>query len=404
MASALQRLVDGLGDRLRRSVAIDDRNIRLLAYNSHPGEVDAARVESIMRREVSKELVDNLHHLGVLDADDLFTVPVNPALGLTLERIGMPIRHDGGLLGFLWLLASDGPLDDDAATAVRQAAEQAAHILQRDHLLDELRQGRIREHLRDLLADDPRLHAGAAQRLIEEEIMVAGPVTALVVAVPHEDDQPLTEKDRLALAIGLDHACRRALPRGAIHLERADHGVVVVAHTGSAAGREIDDLAAAVQRHVSLAGGRAAGDCVVGIGESRRGLSEVRGSYLEALRATDVGRVIRVLGSIVRHDRLGVYGLLTELPADRLHRSLHAGLQRLMDYDGEGIVLTSTLEAFLDNAGDIKRTATRLNLHRASVHYRLRRIEEIAQVDLASGDDRLALHLGLKVAQLIELR
>ncbi|MEQ4726237.1 hypothetical protein [Nonomuraea sp. B19D2] len=40
----------------------------------------------------------------------------------------------------------------------------------------------------------------------------------------------------------------------------------------------------------------------------------------------------------------------------------------------------------------------------SSPYYRLRRIEEIAAVERSSGGDRLALHLGLKVARLIELR
>ncbi|MEV1179242.1 helix-turn-helix domain-containing protein [Nonomuraea sp. NPDC049784] len=62
------------------------------------------------------------------------------------------------------------------------------------------------------------------------------------------------------------------------------------------------------------------------------------------------------------------------------------------------------METFLDNTGDIKRTAASLCIHRASLHYRLRRIEKIAAVELSSGDDRLALHVGLKVARLMELR
>ncbi|WP_248963805.1 helix-turn-helix domain-containing protein [Sphaerisporangium perillae] len=62
------------------------------------------------------------------------------------------------------------------------------------------------------------------------------------------------------------------------------------------------------------------------------------------------------------------------------------------------------METFLDDTGDIKRTAASLRIHHASLHHRLCRIEEIAAVELSSGDDRLALHLGLKVARLIELR
>jgi sugar diacid utilization regulator len=402
MASELQTLVDNLGDRLHRSVALDDRRLRLLAYNSHPGEVDELRIHSIMQRQVPQDLVDYLHSLGGFDKEDLLVHPAKPELGLNIDRIVMPVRYDGTLLGFLWLLSSDGPLENDQTDVVRQAAERAGQLLQRDHLLDELRQARIREHMRDLLTSDQRSRAHAAQKLIEEDLILAGTVTTLVVSLPHEIDQPLGEKDRVALAIGLEQGCRRVQPRSAIHLERADHGVVVVAHAASAR-REIDDLAAAVHRQVCATSGRAPLECYVGIGESRARLSQAYDSYLEARRASDVAKVIHMLGPVVQHSRLGIYSLLAKMPTDRLRHAVHPGLRRLLEYDAGRGVMINTLEVFFENASDMKRTAEQLSIHRASLHYRLRRIHEITQLDLSTGDDRLALHLGLKVARLIKL-
>jgi DNA-binding PucR family transcriptional regulator len=42
-------------------------------------------------------------------------------------------------------------------------------------------------------------------------------------------------------------------------------------------------------------------------------------------------------------------------------------------------------------------------VHRTSLYYRLSRIELISGMDLASGGDRLSLHLGLKLARLLHL-
>ncbi|MFF9561317.1 PucR family transcriptional regulator, partial [Streptomyces albus] len=72
--------------------------------------------------------------------------------------------------------------------------------------------------------------------------------------------------------------------------------------------------------------------------------------------------------------------------------------------DSKSEALLATLESFLDNAGDVKRTSEALCVHRGSLYYRLRRIQEITRADLANGDDRLALHLSLKVARLLDLR
>jgi DNA-binding PucR family transcriptional regulator len=63
-----------------------------------------------------------------------------------------------------------------------------------------------------------------------------------------------------------------------------------------------------------------------------------------------------------------------------------------------------TLETYLELAGDARATAEALSLHRATLYYRLNRIEEITGARLKTGDDRLALHLGLRLARLSGLR
>jgi DNA-binding PucR family transcriptional regulator len=59
-------------------------------------------------------------------------------------------------------------------------------------------------------------------------------------------------------------------------------------------------------------------------------------------------------------------------------------------------MLLQTLETYLDLAGDVQRTAARLNLHRSSLYYRLDRIAGLLASDLSSGFVRLELHLALK--------
>ena len=74
------------------------------------------------------------------------------------------------------------------------------------------------------------------------------------------------------------------------------------------------------------------------------------------------------------------------------------GLRKLLDGGHEQLVLT--LETYLDHAGDVKSTAAELWLHRTSLYYRLRRIEEVAGVDLNRGEDRLLCHVALRLSRL----
>jgi sugar diacid utilization regulator len=66
-------------------------------------------------------------------------------------------------------------------------------------------------------------------------------------------------------------------------------------------------------------------------------------------------------------------------------------------------VFLQTLEVYLDRAGDAQATAAELSLARGSLYYRLNRIAAITGADLRSGDDRLMLHVGLKLARLAGL-
>ena len=58
---------------------------------------------------------------------------------------------------------------------------------------------------------------------------------------------------------------------------------------------------------------------------------------------------------------------------------------------------STTLEAYLDRAGDAQAAAAALFIHRTTLYHRLRRIERIAGVDLRDGDDRLLLHMALRL-------
>ena len=52
------------------------------------------------------------------------------------------------------------------------------------------------------------------------------------------------------------------------------------------------------------------------------------------------------------------------------------------------------------SADDPQRAAARLRVHRQTLYYRLSRVAELTGLDLADGDDRLLLHLGLRAARL----
>jgi sugar diacid utilization regulator len=136
------------------------------------------------------------------------------------------------------------------------------------------------------------------------------------------------------------------------------------------------------------------------VGETQTRLEDAVTSYEQARQALRVAEIIPTVRPVASWAELGIYRTLVRFPIEELTASaLHPGLPDLFADSGSE-PLVRTLESYFDNGFDAKRTAAGLGVHRASLYYRLRKIEEITRAHLNNGDDRLALHLGLKLARL----
>lgn len=398
MAAHIQELADELAARLDRSVAIDDARLRLLAHSSHRGAVDPVRAESIIRRTVPRELVDHVY-ASRDTRTGLYIVEPRTDLGLVDTRIGYPILHQGSLLGFVWLLSSEGRSDDEHLDPATQAAAEAAVLLQREHL----RAGSIRDREHELvdrlLGDDDSDRREAAAALHEEGLFPASSYSVLVAELDRPAGRP-SEQDRLALASGLAAVRSRRLPQDVLGVEQGDSVVLIITDPLGEDQRE-RLIALGAGLRTAVRAGSPAVECRVGISRSRRDLVDVDRGIAEARRAADVSRRLRTAEAVTAVESLGVYELLDQLPAEALRTMIHPGLQTLIEQRSRNDALIRTLEVFLDSAGDVKSASEQLFAHRTSLYYRLRRIEEISGLDLSDGDDRLTAHLGLRILRLL---
>ncbi len=100
---------------------------------------------------------------------------------------------------------------------------------------------------------------------------------------------------------------------------------------------------------------------------------------------------------LVRYRDVAIDHLVAAAVAqDRGEAFLHPAIRRLEALGRSGDELLATLEAFLDLGGSHASTAARLHIHRNTLKYRLRRIQEVAGVDLEAPQERLRLHLSFR--------
>ncbi|WP_433274113.1 PucR family transcriptional regulator [Actinosynnema sp. CS-041913] len=104
----MQELLDELSRVLGRGVSVDDVSGRVVAHSAQTDDVDPARVRAILTRRVPPEVAAWQDRHGVAGATGPVRVPANEELGFQ-ERVGFPLRHNGVLVGYLWVLGDVDP-------------------------------------------------------------------------------------------------------------------------------------------------------------------------------------------------------------------------------------------------------------------------------------------------------
>ncbi len=391
----LQRLVDVLAIEIGRPLTVDDRRFRVLAYSAHQKDADPVRLASIVQREPPSEVAAWLNTLDLRGSERYIRVGANKELGMA-GRVCIPLRFDGMLLGYVWLIDAPDPLAESELEAAVRSAEDLGVALYKAQHLEHTDRERERRLVEELLASPPERSREAAEELTQGGFLATARVYGIVLVRPHGmDRRPAPEVVSVRCVAAMEQLRRSLSPRHMLVTQRRDC-VIGVAAADRGAG--LEKAAAAVLRSTEESlEDWPEWSAMVAVGGLCDAVEELPRAYREAQHAAHLGKCVPGLESPVLWSRLGAYRTIAPLaanadPAD----PLPATLSRLLACHG-GRSLAETLECYLDRAGDARAAATAMFLHRSTLYQRLRRIEEIAGVDLGMGDDRLELHLGLRL-------
>ena len=141
---------------------------------------------------------------------------------------------------------------------------------------------------------------------------------------------------------------------------------------------------------------------MVGLSNAFTRMTETRRAYDQARLALRMGKLATPLfdqEGVYEYSDYAYFGLF-EIANRRtnLLSLCHPSLLRLQAYDERhGSELMETLYVFLQVTGTTKRAAEILNLHKNTLLYRINRIKELIDLDLASGEDQYILQTGFRV-------
>ena len=389
----IQALVDALADELGRPVGVDDRRLRAIAYSAHPDDVDAVRRRSILQREAPPEIRGWLRSFGIESATSYVRVPADERFGM-VPRVCFPIRFQDTLLAHLWLIEDTRPLDERSLERVGQYVDDLAEELWRARVAQTEARALEARVVRDLVQGT----AGDASARWRE----IGRATAsfysclLLLARPGPGQGLPAVEARLAAAVANSG---RAVAQAAVaHVVYEDRAILVLAHDDQQLPARL--ASALHSAAVGLFADSPSARIVVGVGDARTVMDALPASLNEAEHAGRLALSLESMPLVAVWRKLGAYRMIAALLGDAAPAEhLPPTLKRLLA-DSDARTLVPTLESYLEHAGDARATADALFLHRSSLYSRLHRIEEIAGVDLRSGDDRLDLHIGIRLWRL----
>ncbi|MFD7613839.1 PucR family transcriptional regulator [Streptomyces sp. NPDC059828] len=391
MKGDYQELVDEISALLGVPATLENRDFGLIAFGAHDSEDDSAmdpvRTRSILTRKSTPAVRSWFEGFGIARATGPVRIPAAPEAGVFRDRLCLPVRHRGVVLGYVWLLdAEPGPAQDRLAAAM-EVTERIGVLL-----ADEERAGSdLSRELRAALTADRDWQYDLALATLRTALGpdAEGLHTVVCVAPWTTPDAPSVRTIPGASALCL-MPWPWTSPRGGGQPDDSPAGQV---RTPQALAALLRLRSPDAPGPAHSAAGRLGGSA--GVALPRRGLGELRLSWREACSAARAAHAQPRLGPVADWSAIGPYRLLTALP--RTDAPDPAASPLLMPAHAE---LVRTAEVFLDCAGQAGRAASELGIHRQTLYYRLSRVEQLTGLDLDEGEDRLLLHMALKSARL----
>jgi sugar diacid utilization regulator len=344
---------------LDASVALIDRSSAVLAVAGASsdqekkliaGRGDVTRVEL----RVADRVVGELRYRGAGPADPAIARMVTTRVALELERARSPEWESEEVAG-AFVSAVLAREVTDRGDIVARAAEMGADLERGAGVLivraapRAAQTGEWRARVMTLALRALRsLAAGALASAQEDEV-----AAEIAVIVPAEDDGRL-------------------------------------AHAAAGLSRELADGLAGF--HLTIGHSRRAGDPV-----------DLYRAGNEARLAVNVGEAEE--RGLLAFEDTGAYRLL--LPAisedqRELERFYEETVAPLSSYDEQyETELVATVEAYLENDGNVAATAKQLFTHRHTIRYRLERVKELCGHDVSATEGREKLGLGLKAMRVL---
>jgi len=140
-----------------------------------------------------------------------------------------------------------------------------------------------------------------------------------------------------------------------------------------------------------------------GVGRNYKGLINVHKSLNDAAKAVDA-YLNYSNDRIIYFDKLGIYKLFChDVIKKELIEFYSLTLKKLVEYDNKRDAnLVKTMEMYFEKNGNLKKMSEELYTHYNTILYRMKRIQEILDIDINDRSDRYNIETALEIYKIIK--
>lgn len=321
----------------------------------------------------------------------------------------VPIKINEDYSGNLVIIEKFRQLDELDLMAVEHASTIIALEFAKSKALLETECQIRGELLEDLIKGNIRCEEEIMRRANYLNFNLNTDLTIFVIGIEHFEDYygKRDEKRILAIKSSIVQLVRSTFynyPNGSMLLGKMDSITGLVRQSSKAEMEDLCDKLSEIAKKIKVLIPKI--KLSIGVGRTCSSISNISKSYEEAVAAMRIGRFTKKSSCVTFYDELGPYRFLYELKDSMQMKYFYDEyLGKIIAYDKiNNTDLLETLICYFKNDGSLSRTAKSLYIHKNSVIYRIKKIEEISGLNVNDSNDCFSLQLCLKLGQLVNDR
>lgn len=393
-----EKLADLIAEILGCPITIEDANHQLISYSKHNGNIDEARMSTIVQRQVPDHVVNGLWKSGVMkqlfERDEPVIIPPIHNIGLG-NRVAISIWEDNEILGFIWAHTDERDFHEKELQLFKVAADLVKKYFAINKSTSRENEKEFRDFFWQLLLGDIKEEPVILQRAKQLSLSLNGDLSIVVIDFGKE-------------VTGVDEKHAHYLVDRMEQVEIVgrmfdqNQFILLVRLNENANKKTV--LHENLQIFLYKINNRLQTDRIVGgSGLIYQTPLDLHYSYQQAKKVVRLKRQFKEeLENVFTYEKLGIFQYLDVVYNNRIKENYkNPIIERLKQYDKKNNTeLLHSLWIFLESNCNVFDAAKKIHVHPNTLNYRLKRIKEIGDIDLNDPNQKTTVYLDLIIDKL----